>query len=89
MFIIVMSIIAIIFAIYMFRVIDGIEHNHLHFSDILVLILCFVVIFMAKSTDNAYNSGYNDAIHNAKLVGIGEHTYQLQFGDDIHEYTFD
>lgn len=88
--------IAVIFAIYLFRVIDGIEHKNLDISDVIVFILAFVIILNASLTNvaesrkiiNAYNNGYNDAIHDAELVGIGQDIYQLQFGDDIHNYTF-
>lgn len=90
---IILVIIGIIGTTYLFRVVDGIEHSTLHVSDILVAILCFGIIINAnitsKNESNAYNNGYNDAIHNAELVGISEHTYQLQFGNDIHEYSFD
>lgn len=90
---IILVIIGIIGTIYLFRVVDGIEHNTLRVSDILVATLCFGIIINAnitsKNESNTYNNGYNDAIHDAELVSIGEHTYQLQFGDDIHEYTFD
>ena len=90
---IILVIIGIIGTIYLFRVVDGIEYNTLRVSDILVTILCFGIIInvniTSKNESNAYNNGYNDAIHDAELVSIGEHTYQLQFGDDIHEYTFD
>ena len=90
---IILVIIGIIGATYFFRVVDGIEHNTLRVSDILVAILCFGIIINAnitsKNESNAYNNGYNNAIHDAKLVGISEHTYLLQFGNDVHEYTFD
>ena len=90
---IILVIIGIIGATYFFRVVDGIEHNTLRVSDILVAILCFGIIINAnitsKNESNAYNNGYNNAIHDAKLVGISEHTYLLQFGNDVHEHTFD
>ena len=90
---IILVIIGIIGTTYFFRVVDGIEHNTLRVSDILVAILCFGIIINAnitsKNESNAYNNGYNNAIHDAKLVGISEHTYLLQFGNNIHEYTFD
>lgn len=93
---IVFIIISFIFAIYFFRVLNGIEHKKLNINDILVFILAFLIILNANlvnkaETDrlnDAYNNGYNDAIHDAQLIGIGRNIYQLQFGDDIHEYTF-
>ena len=91
--IIILVIIGIIGTTYFFRVVDGIEHNTLRVSDILVAILCFGIIINAnitsKNESNAYNNGYNNAVHDAKLVGISEHTYLLQFGNNVHEYTFD
>ena len=90
---IILVIIGIIGTTYFFRVVDGIENNTLRVSDILVAILCFGIIINAnitsKNESNAYNNGYNNAIHDAELVSVGEHTYLLQFGNNIHEYTFD
>ena len=90
---IILVIIGIIGTIYLFRVVDGIEYNTLRVSDILIAILCFGIIINAnitsKNESNAYNNGYNNAVHDAELVSVGEHTYLLQFGNNIHEYTFD
>lgn len=97
---IIMVIIAVIFAIYMFRVIDGIEDNNLHISDILVIVLCLVIIIGAKSTDKmasgeiaeAYHDGYMGAIESAQLIEVNDDGYKIQFGTfstEVHEYTFD
>ena len=97
---IILVIIAIIFAIYMFRVIDSIEDNNLHISDILVFVLCLVIIIGAKSTDKmasgeiaeAYHNGYMGAIKSAQLIEVNDDGYKIQFGtfgNEVHEYSFD
>lgn len=97
---IILVIIAVIFAIYVLRVVNGIEDNNLHISDVLVLILCLVIVCGAKSTDKmasgeiaeAYHNGYQAAILSAELVEVNDDGYKIQFGTlgkEVHEYTFD
>lgn len=97
---IILVVVGIIFAIYAFRVIDSIEDNNLHISDILVFVLCLVIIISAKSTDKmasgeiaeAYHDGYMGAIESAQLVEVNDDGYKIQFGTfstEVHEYTFD
>ena len=97
---IILVIVGIILAIYTLRVVNGIEDNNLHISDILVFVLCLIIIIGAKSTDKmasgeiaeAYHDGYMGAIESAQLVEVNDDGYKIQFGTfstEVHEYTFD
>lgn len=88
---IILFVIAFVFAIYFLKLVNDIDHKHIDMNNIIIFVICCLALIYAITTDNssAYHDGYNDAIHDAQLVGIGQDIYQLQFGDDIHEYTFD
>lgn len=97
---IILVIVSIILAIYTLRVVNDIEDNNLHISDILVVVLCLIIIIGAKSTDKmasgeiaeAYHNGYMGAIESAQLIEVNDDGYKIQFGTfstEVHEYTFD
>ena len=33
--------------------------------------------------------GYNKAIQDAQLINVNEDVYYIQFGNSVHEYSFD
>ena len=97
---IILVIVGIILATYTLRVVNDIEDNNLHISDILVVVLCLVIVIGAKSTDKmasgeiaeAYHDGYMGAVESAQLVEVNDDGYKIQFGTfstEVHEYTFD
>lgn len=101
---IILVIIAIVFAIYVLRTINGIDNNNFHISDLLVAILCLAIIAQARFCDidysggmnrarlNGYNDGYEAAIESAELIEVTDDAYYIQFGTlgtQVHEYTFD
>lgn len=50
----------------------------------IISILIIVVIACV-----CFFCGYNKAIKDAQLIEATNDTYYIQFGNDIHEYTFD
>ena len=60
-------------------------------SLLVFVIMCRSDLFFKDECDHTamFDAGYSAAIEDAELVDISEHTYKIQFGDDVHYYTTD
>lgn len=68
--------------------------SELTIAVVILAIACAWLFIDNRTTSSfeeaeAFNRGYHNAIKSAKLIEINEDTYYIQFGDSIHEYTFD
>lgn len=48
-----------------------------------------LVLAVALTLALGYTMGRSNTIHQAELISVDEHEYQLGFGDQIHTYTFE
>lgn len=84
LFTIILIVIAIIGITYLVRTFYDLSINN-----IIIYVLAFALFFVLVNKSNTYEKGYNAAIHDAELVGIGQDGYQLNFNGEVHNYTFD
>ena len=96
---IILVIVTFIFAIHTLRLFDSIDEKF-SFTSLIIMLLCLGIIIQFKSYENpntqkitdAYNRGFNDAIHSAELVETTTDGYSIKFGaiwGQVHDYTYE
>ena len=56
---------------------------------VIVVMVLSVLVGYRLGCNSGYESGKNDTIRQAKLVEVTDSKYYIDFGGDIHAYTFE
>lgn len=84
-----MYILSIILGLMVVAYVFKITFSDYKLNDIIILVLSILFFcYVVGDNTKAYKDGYNDAIHDAELVGIDQDVYQLDFNGQVHNYTF-